>query len=347
VVTRKGKGYGPAESDAGTFHGVGVFDPDTGTTSKSTRKTFTQVFGETALEIAERLPNAVAVTAAMTDNTGLKGFARKFPERFFDVGMAEEHGVTFSAAGGAGASAAPSTPPSCSAPSIRSFATLRCRICTWCCAWIAPVWWEGRQHGPWGSALRMFPGMVLMVPRSGELRDMLWTAAHHRGGAVAVRYPRANIGGNPARARPRRFHSAPRAAAGRRRRGDRGSSARWWIRRSPRPSCSRRGHLRHRGRRSLARSAAVRPGSRAPVGRIGRGERADGRIRQRGERALGRENLSSTPMLRIALPETFVTHGKRDELLRRVGLDPASIARRVKEWVRTQQPQDSHQSQYS
>ena len=60
-----------------------------------------------------------------------------------------------------------------------------------------------------------------------------------------------------------------------------------------------------------------------------------------------REGLSSTALLRIALPESFVTHGKRDELLRRVGLDPAGIARRVREWVRAQQPQDSHQSQYS
>ena len=60
-----------------------------------------------------------------------------------------------------------------------------------------------------------------------------------------------------------------------------------------------------------------------------------------------REGLSSTALLRIALPESFVTHGKRDELLRRVGLDPAGIARRVREWVRAHQPQDSHQSQYS
>src|SRR4029079_15063015 len=69
VVTRKGRGYAPAEGDATTFHGIGVFDPDTGTASKSTSRTFTQVFGETALEIAERHTDVVAVTAAMTDNT--------------------------------------------------------------------------------------------------------------------------------------------------------------------------------------------------------------------------------------------------------------------------------------
>jgi 1-deoxy-D-xylulose-5-phosphate synthase len=62
-MTTKGKGYAPAESDAGTFHGVGVFDPETGTTSKSAKKTYTQVFGETAVEIAAQVPNAVAVTA--------------------------------------------------------------------------------------------------------------------------------------------------------------------------------------------------------------------------------------------------------------------------------------------
>src|SRR5215831_18284243 len=96
VVTKKGKGYAPAERDAPTFHGVGVFDPETGTASKGKSRTYTHVFGETVLAIAEQMPKAVAVTAAMTDNTGLKPFAQRFPERFFDVGMAEEHAVTFS-----------------------------------------------------------------------------------------------------------------------------------------------------------------------------------------------------------------------------------------------------------
>ena len=98
MVTTKGKGYGPAELDKTTFHGVGVFDPETGEASKGARKTYTSVFGETAVEIGEQMPQVVAVTAAMTDNTGLKPFSKRFPERFFDVGMAEEHAVTFSAA---------------------------------------------------------------------------------------------------------------------------------------------------------------------------------------------------------------------------------------------------------
>ena len=97
VVTKKGKGYGPAEKDAGSFHGVGIFDPETGEAAKGSKKSYTHVFGETAIEIAEKMPKVVAVTAAMTDNTGLKPFSKRFPDRFFDVGMAEEHGVTFSA----------------------------------------------------------------------------------------------------------------------------------------------------------------------------------------------------------------------------------------------------------
>ena len=360
VVTRKGKGYGPAESDAGTFHGVGVFDPDTGTTSKSTRKTFTQVFGETALEIAERLPNAVAVTAAMTDNTGLKGFARKFPERFFDVGMAEEHGVTFSAG-----LAAAGMLPLCAIYSTflqRAFDQIIHDVAVQdlhvvlCVDRAGLVGEDGApQHGAFDLGyLRMIPGMVLMAPRNGEeLRDMLWTAAHHRGGAVAVRYPRANIPEETLPAREPRLiplGTSEQLRAG----GDvaivalgplvdsslaaaellaaEGISATVVDARFVCP-------LDERVLAGLARSVGriVTVEENVPMGGFGSAV----------SELLGRENLSSTPMLRIALPETFVTHGKRDELLRRVGLDPASIARRVKEWVRTQQPQDSHQSQYS
>jgi 1-deoxy-D-xylulose-5-phosphate synthase len=96
VVTRKGRGYGPAEGDQTKFHGVGTFDPETGTAPKGSKITYTHVFGRTAMDIAEAMPNAVAVTAAMTDGTGLVPYSKKFPERFFDVGMAEEHAVTFS-----------------------------------------------------------------------------------------------------------------------------------------------------------------------------------------------------------------------------------------------------------
>src|SRR6185436_13581813 len=174
VVTRKGKGYGPAESDAGTFHGVGVFDPESGAAAKSSKKTYTQVFGETAVEIAERLPHAVAVTAAMTDNTGLKTFAKKFPERFFDVGMAEEHGVTFSA-GLAAAGLIPLTAiystflQRAFDQVIHDVAVQDLHVVL-CVDRAGLVGEDGApQHGAFDVGfLRMIPGLVLMQPRNGE-----------------------------------------------------------------------------------------------------------------------------------------------------------------------------------
>ena len=97
VVTDKGHGYGPAvEEEVDRMHGVGTFDPLTGRPS-TTELTYTDVFGEALFAAAERRPEVVAITAAMASSTGLLNFAREFPERFFDVGICEQHAVTFAA----------------------------------------------------------------------------------------------------------------------------------------------------------------------------------------------------------------------------------------------------------
>ncbi len=95
--TVKGKGYAPAETDPGNFHGVSGFDVESGELSAS-KPNFSQYFGKIIVELAEKDPKICAVTAAMTSGTGLKEFSEKFPERFIDVGIAEEHAVTFSSA---------------------------------------------------------------------------------------------------------------------------------------------------------------------------------------------------------------------------------------------------------
>jgi 1-deoxy-D-xylulose-5-phosphate synthase len=99
VVTRKGKGYPPAERNPALFHGVGPFDRETGVVraEKGGAASYTGVFGRTLVELAERDERVVAITAAMVEGTGLKEFAARFPERFFDVGIAEQHAVTFAA----------------------------------------------------------------------------------------------------------------------------------------------------------------------------------------------------------------------------------------------------------
>lgn len=103
VMTQKGKGYEPAESAPDIFHGIGPFDIESGeTTVKKNADTYTDVFGKVLCAEAAKNPRIAAVTAAMTDGTGLAGFRKRFPNRFFDVGIAEGHAVTFSAGLAAG-----------------------------------------------------------------------------------------------------------------------------------------------------------------------------------------------------------------------------------------------------
>jgi len=98
VGTEKGKGYKPAEENPMAFHGIGPFDLETGVSSKNDGPpSFTSVFSNAIVEAARRDDRIIAITAAMPEGTGLDGFAREFPDRFYDVGIAEQHGVTFAA----------------------------------------------------------------------------------------------------------------------------------------------------------------------------------------------------------------------------------------------------------
>jgi 1-deoxy-D-xylulose-5-phosphate synthase len=95
----KGKGYVPAEENPGKFHGVGKFDPDTGEMLKKTggAPSYTSVFSQALIDLAEKKPELVAITAAMPSGTGLKAFKEKYPRRFLDTGIAEEHAMTLAA----------------------------------------------------------------------------------------------------------------------------------------------------------------------------------------------------------------------------------------------------------
>ncbi|HET7224638.1 MAG TPA: 1-deoxy-D-xylulose-5-phosphate synthase [Candidatus Eisenbacteria bacterium] len=351
VVTRKGRGYAPAERDATTFHGVGVFDPETGQASKGGRKTWTHVFGETALEIAEALPNVVAVTAAMTDNTGLRPFSQKFPQRFFDVGMAEEHAVTFS--GGLAAGGLLPLTAIYSTFLQRGFDQLIHDVALQDVHVVMAVDRAGLvgedgapQHGAFDVGyLRMIPGITLMQPRSGEeLRDMLWTAAHHRG-LVAVRFPRAAVPDDTLPPRPPRL--LPIGQAETLRAG--GDVALIALGTMVPPALAAAELLAAQGvSATVVNARFVAPldertvtGLAASVGRLVTLEEnvPMGGFGSAVSECLDRHELSGTPLLRIALPEAFVPHGKRDELLQQIGLDAPAIARRVLEWTRVTQRQ--------
>ncbi len=203
ITTKKGKGYRPAEDNPVHFHGCGRFEVATGECIQSQVQppTYTQVFGETILDLARRDPRIVAVTAAMPEGTGLAKFSREFPDRFFDVGIAEQHGVTFAA--GLAAEGLKPVVAIYSTFLQRAFDQIIHDVCIEALPVILALDRGGivgedgaTHHGLFDlSYLRSLPNMVVMAPKDeNELRRMLLTAVHHDG-PIAVRYPRGTAPG--------------------------------------------------------------------------------------------------------------------------------------------------------
>lgn len=198
VVTRKGKGYKPAEDNPDIFHGVGPFDPETGKIiKKSAPPTYTAVFGETLCSLAKEDPKVVAISAAMPGGTGLKDFVAQFPDRFYDVGIAEQHAVTFAAGLAFGGLK----------PVVAIYSTFYQRaydqvlhdVCLQQANVVLAIDRAGvvgddgpTHHGVFDiSIFRIIPNLIFMAPKDeNELRHMLYTALQHHG-PVALRYPRS------------------------------------------------------------------------------------------------------------------------------------------------------------
>ncbi len=197
VHTKKGKGYGPAETSPEKFHGIGSFNEETGTVEKKkSAPSYTAVFSQALQDCAAENPAVVGVTAAMPSGTGLKAFGEKFPKRFFDVGIAEEHAVTF-AAGMAAAGMCPVV-ALYSTFAQRAYDQLMHDVClqnlpvTICLDRAGLVGEDGpTHHGVFDlSYLRHMPNMSVLVPKDeNELRQMVFAAVEHPG-PVAIRYPR-------------------------------------------------------------------------------------------------------------------------------------------------------------
>ncbi|MBE0500053.1 MAG: 1-deoxy-D-xylulose-5-phosphate synthase [Desulfuromonadales bacterium] len=199
VVTQKGKGYRPAEENPSLFHGVGPFDRKTGVVTKRVGpQSYTSIFGETLIKMAEKDERVVAISAAMLDGTGLKKFAEQFPERFFDVGIAEQHAVTFAAG-----LAAQGMKPVCAIYSTfmqRAYDNILHDVClqklpvTFALDRGGLVGADGpTHHGVFDhSYLRHIPNLVFVSPRNEiELQRAMITAADYDG-PFAYRYPRGS-----------------------------------------------------------------------------------------------------------------------------------------------------------
>ena len=198
VTTKKGKGYLPSEKNPVHFHGVGCFNADTGESINKdcSLPTYTQVFGRTLVKLASKDDRIIAVTAAMPEGTGLSDFARAYPDRFFDVGIAEQHAVTFAAG----------LATEGFRPVVAIYSTFLQRaydqILHDVCIEKIPVIFAVDRGGIVGedgathngvfdlSYLRSLPNMVVMAPKDeNELSIMLRTAVDHDG-PIAIRYPR-------------------------------------------------------------------------------------------------------------------------------------------------------------
>jgi 1-deoxy-D-xylulose-5-phosphate synthase len=198
VSTKKGKGYAPAEKNPIYFHGCTQFEVETGNCldKKSPNPSYTQVFGDTMVQLAKNDETIIAVTAAMPEGTGLIEFSKEFPERFFDVGIAEQHGVTFAA--GLATEGLKPVVAIYSTFLQRAYDQILHDVCLESLHVVFSVDRGGivgedgsTHHGLFDLCyLRNLPNMVVMAPKDeNELRRMLITALNHDG-PIAFRYPR-------------------------------------------------------------------------------------------------------------------------------------------------------------
>jgi len=204
VVTRKGKGYEPAEGDPCVYHGVTPFDPATGKMEKKpTGKTYTQVFGDWLVTAAAENPLLVGITPAMREGSGLVEFSKRFPDRYFDVGIAEPHALTFAAG------------LACEGfrPVVAIYSTFLQRamdqVIHDICLQNLPVLFAVDRGGLVGadgpthhgafdlSLLRAIPNLTVMTPADGAELSAMLTLGARLAGPAAVRYPRA-VAGQPA-----------------------------------------------------------------------------------------------------------------------------------------------------
>jgi 1-deoxy-D-xylulose-5-phosphate synthase len=340
VVTRKGKGYAPAEADPIKWHGPGPFDPASGKIFKETTSgpAYSQIFGQWLCDIAERDPKILAVTPAMREGSGLVEYSKRFPDRYFDVAIAEQHAVTF-AAGLATEGFKPvvaiySTFLQRAYDQLIHDVALQNLPVVFALDRAGLVGSDGATHqGSYDLAfLRCIPNMVVMAPADeNECRQMLYTATTLSSPA-AVRYPRGTGPGVPVVAE---MTALPVGRAQLRRDGRSGlailafgalvESARKIAERLDATLVNMRFikpldqdlvvevAAQHRGIVTIEENAVL-GGAGSAVGEV-----------------LAAQGIQ-VPMLHLGIPDRFIEHGSRDSCLAAAGLDLAGLTASVEQW---------------
>ena len=340
VVTRKGKGYAPAEADPIKWHGPGPFDPASGTIfkEKSSGPTYSQVFGQWLCDMAERDPRIIGITPAMREGSGLVEFSKRFPERYFDVAIAEQHAVTFAA--GLAAEGLK--------PVVAIYSTFLQRAYDQLIHDVAlqnlPVVFALDRAGLVGSDgathqgsydltyVRAIPNTVIMAPADeNECRQMLYTASTLQGPAI-VRYPR---GCGPGVAVAAELTALPVGKAQLRREGKSGLALlAFGALVAPAQSIAERLDA------TLVNMRFIKPLDEDLIVALAARHRALVTIEENvvlgGAGSAVGEVLASEglqlPLLQLGIPDRFIEHGSRDGCLAAAGLDAASLSASVERW---------------
>jgi 1-deoxy-D-xylulose-5-phosphate synthase len=347
VLTKKGKGYKPAEDNPSLFHGVGPFDIETGKVlkSKGGAASYTAIFGSALCKLATEDERIVAITAAMPDGTGLSGFAKEFPERFYDVGIAEQHGVTFAA----GLAAEGLRPVFAVYSSFlqRAYDQVFHDVClqnlpvTFAIDRAGVVGSDGpTHHGAFDlSYLRHLPNMTLMAPKDeNELQHMLATAIN-LGHPATIRYPRGNGYGVPLDQALKLLQVGQAETL---REGCDGVILALGSMVTPAMEAAILLEKHHGIRLAVINARFVKP---LDAGLILDLARKYGSLITIEENALQggfgtavlelleEHNLSGTQVLRLGYPDTYIPQGEQHELRAMLCLDPAGISASVRTFL--------------
>jgi 1-deoxy-D-xylulose-5-phosphate synthase len=346
VVTRKGKGYAPAEADPIKWHGPGPFDPASGTIfkEKSSGPTYSQVFGQWLCDMAELEPRLIGITPAMREGSGLVEFSRRFADRYFDVAIAEQHAVTF-AAGLATEGLRPvvaiySTFLQRAYDQLIHDVALQNLPVVFAVDRAGLVGSDGATHqGSYDlSYLRCIPNTVIMAPADeNECRQMLYTATTLSSPAI-VRYPRGTGPGVPVVAE---MTALPVGKAQLRREGKSGLALLAFG-----ALLASAQQIAEKLDATLVNMRFVKPLDEDLVLSLAARHRALVTIEENATQGgagsgvgelLAAEGLQ-VPLLQLGIPDRFIEHGSREGCLAAAGLDAAGLAASIERWWAVQAP---------
>lgn len=358
AITVKGKGYEVAEADATKWHGVVPFDPAACEmpSSSSGPVAYTKVFGSAIVEVAEEDDKVVAITAAMPDGTGLIPFSEKFPERYYDVGIAEQHAVTFAAGQAAGGLK----------PFVAIYSTFLQRgydqVVHDVCIQNLPVRFVLDRGGLVGadgathhgsldvSYLTSLPNMTVCAPRDGtELREMIEFMAGYSSGPIAMRYPRGSTVDNlPESRKSIEVGKAENLGSPNKKSGKPdlvmfalGSmvTTAWDVAKTLEDEGSHVVVINARFAKPIdidTLIVALEPGTKLMS--LEESVRIGG-MGQQVRDLLAEAGRSDVEMSVVALPDKFIDHGSQGELLAELGMDCEGIADRAREFIGQQRSQ--------